>query len=72
MHALCKTNKGTLSAMTYGNTWYDDNEKQRGISFGILNYPTIGLLHYDGDNDKLTLTINKANAKKLGIEVIMR
>lgn len=73
MQSLCKTNKGTMAAWTYGNNWYDDdNATSKGIHLGFYSSGNaIGSFNYDVATEELTIKINKAIADKLGVKVII-
>lgn len=72
MQSLCKTDKGTMVAWTYGNNWYDDNATSKGISFGFYSSgDAIGLFNCDVETGELTIKIHKAIADELGIKIVV-
>ena len=72
MQSLCKTDKGTMAAWTYGNNWYDDNVSSKGIGFGFYSSDfAIGSFNYDVKTEEFTIKIHKELADKLGIKIII-
>ena len=70
MQSLCKTNKGTMIAWTYGNNWYDNNATSKGISFGFYSSSdAIGSFNYNDTTEELTIKIYKKIADELGIKI---
>lgn len=70
MNILCKTEKGTLEAWTWGNTWREYNkEADRGISIGRYGGHAFAIA--ECNNGTMKLTIKKQVLEEDGIELII-
>jgi len=69
MNVMCKTEKGTLVAWNYGNTWTDSSGAPKGISIGFYGSKPFAITEYD--NGVMKLVINKKELKENGIELVV-
>lgn len=66
---MCKTDKGTLCAWTYGNNWYSKSTDKKGLAVGLYGDVAFINVDYDSDKKKIVITLNREYMMNHDIEL---